>query len=98
MNWLDILKNRQMRRKPPVKLVGAIDSFDDRETRTTQSKDKSITSRSMLDRGGTYTEEGLADMSRVDLIDAFTELVEKLPTEKMIELLVSTQGDFSKLL
>lgn len=95
MNWLDILKNRQMRRKPPVKLVGAIDSFDDREA--TQDK-KKITSRSMLDREGTYTEEGLADMSRDDLIEAFTELVQKLPNEKMIELLVSTQGDFSKLL
>lgn len=94
MNWLDILKNRQMRRKPPVRMVGAIDSFDDRG----MTQDKEITSRTMLDGEGIYTEEGLANMSRVDLIEAFTELVQKLPNDKMIELLVTTQGDFSKLL
>lgn len=93
MDWLDILKNRQMRRKPPVRMVGAIDSFDDRQ----MTQDKEITSRTMLDEG-TYTEENLANMSRVDLIEAFTELVQKLPNDKMIELLVTSQGDFSKLL
>ena len=83
--WEDILKEK--RRKPPVKLVGAIDSLSEmgmKENKTPFDSNKEM-------------EDKIADDSRAELISELVKMVNKLTTSQMRKLLVKTQGDFSKV-
>tara|TARA_R100000406_G_scaffold58773_1_gene40611 strand:+ start:265 stop:531 length:267 start_codon:yes stop_codon:yes gene_type:complete len=83
--WEDILKEK--RRKPPVKLVGAIDSMSEmgmKENKTSLDSNKEL-------------EDKIAEDSRAELINELVKMVNKLTTSQMRKLLVKTQGDFSKV-